>query len=123
MTATSQVALDESDAASKLRGTSRASARLVIRRTAGKAARNTEPFVNKYCGQGLLLRQALQKGKPLMSIRLIDIMTDDALGRLQGRNDDMGVPSAEMIKRAVARGDMDAIPGIVAEAAAMGTGR
>ena len=41
---------------------------------------------------------------------------------MQSRNDDMGVlASAEMIKRAVARGDVDAIPGIVAEAAAMGT--
>ena len=49
-------------------------------------------------------------------------MTDDGLGRLSQRNDDLGVlASAEMINRAVARGDMDAIPDLIEEAAAMGT--
>jgi len=129
MTFTSQVALDESDAASRAEeAEARASARLMIRRTAGKAARKYGAVREQILQdpRNYFSKQSIAKEKEnlgnMSDQELIDIMTDDALGRLQSRNDDMGVlASAEMIKRAVARGDMDAIPGIVAEAAAMGT--
>ncbi|NBW41795.1 hypothetical protein EBR25_12450 [bacterium] len=49
-------------------------------------------------------------------------MTDDALGRLQNRNDDLGVlASAELIRRAAARGDNKAVADLVEQAAKMGT--
>ena len=129
MTFTSQVALDESDAASRAEeAASRASARLVIRRTAGRAARKYGAVREQILQdpRNYFSKQSIAREKEnlanMSDQELIDIMTDDALGRLQSRNDDMGVlASAEMIKRAVARGDVDAIPGIVAEAAAMGT--
>jgi|11_taG_2_1085331.scaffolds.fasta_scaffold00298_7 hypothetical protein len=129
MTFTSQVALDESDAASRAEeAVSRASSKVVMRRFAGNAARKysgvREDILND--PRNYFAKQSIAREKENLSNmsdqELIDIMTDDALGRLQSRNDDMGVlASAEMIKRAVARGDVDAIPGIVAEAAAMGT--
>jgi len=53
---------------------------------------------------------------------LVDIMTDEAIGRLSQRNDDIGVlAGSEMIRRAVARGEVERIPAIIAELAAMGT--
>ncbi|MCW4027764.1 MAG: hypothetical protein NWE76_09825, partial [Candidatus Bathyarchaeota archaeon] len=53
---------------------------------------------------------------------LVEIMSNEGLGRLSQRNDDLGVlASAELINRAVARGDLDAIPAIIEEAAAIGT--
>ncbi len=129
MTFTSQVALNESEVASRAEeAVERASTRLLIRKTAGKAARKYGSVRNQILQdpKNYFSRQSIAKAKDNLEImtdqELVDIMTDDALGRLQNRNDDMGVlASAEMIKRAVARGDMDAIPGIVAEAAAIGT--
>ena len=129
MTFTSQVALNESEVASRAEeAVARASTRVLIRKTAGKAARKYGEVRNQILQdpKNYFSRQSIAKVKDNLEVmtdqELIDIMTDDALGRLQNRNDDMGVlASAEMIKRAVARGDMDAIPGIVAEAAAMGT--
>jgi len=129
MTFTSQVALNESEVASRAEeAVERASTRLIIRKTAGKAARKYGSVRNQILQdpKNYFSRQSIAKVKDNLEVmtdqELVDIMTDDALGRLQNRNDDMGVlASAEMIKRAVARGDMDAIPGIVAEAAAMGT--
>lgn len=53
---------------------------------------------------------------------LVDAMTDEAVGRLSQRNDDMGVlAGSEMISRAVARGETERIPAIIAELASIGT--
>ena len=53
---------------------------------------------------------------------LVQHLTDESIGRLSERNDDIGVlAGSEMIRRAVARGEMDRIPAIVAELAAIGT--
>jgi len=53
---------------------------------------------------------------------LVDVMTDEAVGRLSQRNDDMGVlAGSEMISRAVARGETERIPAIIAELASIGT--
>ena len=129
MTFTSQVALNESEVASRAEeAVARASTRLVVRRYAGRKAKQYTEVRSDILNdpRNYFSRQSIAKAKDKLEImtdqELIDIMTDDALGRLQNRNDDMGVlASAEMIKRAVDRGDMDAIPGIVAEAAAIGT--
>lgn len=53
---------------------------------------------------------------------LVSFMTDDSIGRLSQRNDDIGVlAGAELLNRAIARGETERIPAIVAELAAMGT--
>ena len=53
---------------------------------------------------------------------LIEYLTDESIGRLSQKNDDIGVlAGSELIRRAVARGEMDRIPSIVAELAAVGT--
>lgn len=100
-----------------------------IRRTAGRAA-------NKYTGktrqdilnnpENYITRQGIQDNKDrlktMTEAELIDIMRDDALGRLQNRNDDMGVlATAELIARAEARGDMDAVAALIEEKAKIGT--
>ena len=58
----------------------------------------------------------------LTDVELIDIVTDTQLGKLSQMNDNLSVlAQAEILSRAVARGETGAIPGIVAELAAMGT--
>lgn len=53
---------------------------------------------------------------------LIDIMTDDALGRLQNRNDDLSVMALnELINRAIAKGDWDSVSKYETERAKIGT--
>ena len=53
---------------------------------------------------------------------LIEYLTDESIGRLSQKNDDIGVlAGAELIRRAVARGESEKIPSIVAELAAVGT--
>lgn len=129
MTLTSQVALDESEAASRAEeANARASSRLFVRRTALGQARKYGSMRQKILSDpaNYFSKQSIAKAKDRLNVmsdqELIDIMTNDALGRLQNRNDDMGVlASAELIKRAVARGDMDALPGLISEAASMGT--
>lgn len=53
---------------------------------------------------------------------LVSFMTDESIGRLSQRNDDIGVlAGAELLNRAIMRGETDRIPGLIAELAAMGT--
>lgn len=53
---------------------------------------------------------------------LVSIMTDDGLGRLSNRNDDVGVlAGAEIIRRKIADGDLDAIPPLIEELSKIGT--
>ena len=53
---------------------------------------------------------------------LVSFMTDDSIGRLSQRNDDIGVlAGAELLSRAIARGETDRIPGLIAELASIGT--
>tara|TARA_Y100000289_G_C3931177_1_gene156521 strand:- start:497 stop:9928 length:9432 start_codon:yes stop_codon:yes gene_type:complete len=126
----SQVALNESEVAENMADAqTRASSRIVMRQTAGRSARfyqgeTRRQIVNNpnnyFTPQ--VIKDLKQKLSQKSDSELIDIMTDDGLGRLSQRNDDLGVlASAEMINRAVARGDMDAIPDLIEEAAAMGT--
>jgi hypothetical protein len=126
----SYVALDDSEVASNMEAAQeRASARLKIRQTAGRSARVYTGDTRKKIvsnPNNYFTPQVLKDLKANLSAKtdaeLIDIMTDDGLGRLSQRNDDLGVLAAsEMINRAVARGDVESIPDIIEEAAAMGT--
>ena len=126
----SKVALDNSEVSSNMEDAQRrASSMLKIRQTAGKSARRYGGEVRKQIlanPRNYFTPQVLKELKAELSDKsdseLIDIMSNEGLGRLQDRNDDLGVlASAELINRAVARGDLEAIPGIIEEAAAMGT--
>ena len=130
MTIESKVALDQSEVAANMADAQeRASTRLKLRQTAGKAARKhggktrreiLENPSNYFTPQNIKEKRD-QLGQ-MSDSDLIDMMSNEGLGRLQDRNDDLGVLAAgELISRAVSRGDMDAIPGIIAEAAAIGT--
>ena len=53
---------------------------------------------------------------------LVNLMTDDGLGRLSNRNDDIGVlAGAELVRRKIADGDVDGIPALIEELSKMGT--
>ena len=125
----SQVALNDSEVAQRaeeavLQG--RASDR--IRKTAERGAeiynrqrndilRNPENYISK---------QNIQENKNKLSSMdtsdLVNIMTDDSLGRLSSRNDDMGVLAGlELINRAIASGNADAVPGLIEELSKIGT--
>ena len=130
MPISSQVAMNESEVAANMEeAQERASARLKMRQTAGRSARvytgDTRRQIvdnpNNYFTPQVI--KELKRGLNQKSdAELIDVMTEDGLGRLSQRNDDLGVlAAAEMINRAVARGDMDAVPDLIEEAAAMGT--
>ena len=129
MTIESQVALSESEVAANMEeAQTRASTLLRVRKTAGRMA-------NKYPGvRGEILnnpnnyftRQSLKEVKGDLSEKsdpeLISMMSGQGLGSLQSRNDDLGVlATSELINRAVARGDIDSVPFLVEQAAAMGT--
>ncbi len=125
----SQVALDKSEYAKNLQDNEvRMKASRRLRKTAGRAARtyegvrkaildNPENYISKQN-----LKDARAKLESMSVQELVDIMTNDALGRLQNRNDDLGVLAVnELISRAVADGDLDRIPGLIEEAAKIGT--
>ena len=129
MSIDSKVALNESEVASNMeKAEVMASSLLKIRQTAGKASR-------KYPGQRRAILENPKNYFTPQSIKevkgdlkdkadadLISMMSEEGLGRLQDRNDDMGVlAAAELINRAVSRGDLDSIPDIISEAAAIGT--
>ena len=126
---TSQVALDDSDIAEQAEEAQvRASGRLFLRRTAGRMANRYGEIRADIMSnpENYFSKQSIQKAKDNLEMMsdydLIDIMTDDALGRLQNRNDDMSVlATAELIKRAVGRGDMGSVAGLISEAAKIGT--
>ena len=126
----SQVAMSESEVVNNMEeAQKRASIRLRLRQTAGRASRTYQGETRKTILNNpnnyftpQVLKQLKQQLGNKTDAELIDIMTDDGLGRLSQRNDDLGVlAAAEMINRAVANGDMDAIPDLIEEAAAMGT--
>jgi hypothetical protein len=125
----SAVALDESDAASRAEeAQNRASSRLIMRGAAERMARKYGEIRQDIISnpENYYSKQSIAKSKDRLSImsnqELIDMMTDDALGRLQNRNDDMSVlATAELINRAVAKGDMDAVKAYVEQAGKIGT--
>lgn len=130
MSVDSKVALDNSEVASNMvDAQERASRQLKIRQTAGKAARRYSGSTRKSIIENpnnYFTPQNLKNLKAGLSetsdAELIDLMSNEGLARLQDRNDDLGVlATSELINRAVARGDLDAIPGLIEEAAAMGT--
>jgi hypothetical protein len=125
----SKVALNESEVAANMEeAQTRASSLLKTRKTAGRMAR-------KYPGvRGEILSnpknyftpQSLKELKGELGDKsdadLIAMMSGQGLGNLQSRNDDLGVlATSELINRAVGRGDMDAVPFLVEQAAAVGT--
>lgn len=129
MPITSKVALDESQVAQNMEEAMiRASSNLKMRRTAGRAARRY-PGVRKeiidnpnnyFTPQSI--KELKLKLKDMSTADLVSIMSNDGLGRLQDRNDDLGVlASAELVNRAIASDNIEAIPDIIEEAAAMGT--
>lgn len=129
MPITSQVAMNESEvAANAEEAMMRASGSLTLRGFANKAAKTyvgarKEILANP---ESYYAKQSLNEIKGKLEVMsdqdLIDKMTDDALGRLQNRNDDLGVLAAsELIRRAAARGDDQAIAEYVEQAAKMGT--
>lgn len=130
MPITSKVALSESEVAENMENNQRrASKQVKIRQTAGKSARKYGGEVRKDILENknnYFKPQVLRELKAELSEKsdgeLVEIMSNEGLGRLSQRNDDLGVlASAELINRAVARGDLDAIPAIIEEAAAIGT--
>lgn len=78
---------------------------------------NPENYISKQN-----IKEAKDRIASMTNDELMAIMTDDALGRLSNRNDDMGVLAAsELIQRKVDRGDMEAVPNLIEELAKMGT--
>lgn len=129
MPVTSQVAMSESEVAANAEAAEvRASGALKLRQFADKAAKtyvgarkqildNPESYYSKQS-----LNEIKNRLVNMSDQDLIDKMTDDALGRLQNRNDDLGVLAAsELIRRAAARGDDAAVAEFVEQAAKMGT--
>ena len=129
MPVTSQVAMNESElAANAEAAVTRASGMLRLRQFAGKAAKTYSGAKKEILEnpESYYSKQSLSEIKNRLSNMsdqdLIDKMTDDALGRLQNRNDDLGVLAAsELIRRAAARGDNAAVAEFVEQAAKMGT--
>jgi hypothetical protein len=99
-----------------------------LRQTAGRAAEafpglkgeilaNPENYISRQNLQGIKSRM-----ETMSEADLVSLMRDDALGRLQNRNDDTGaLAGAELINRAVQRGDMEAIPNLIEELSKIGT--
>ena len=129
MDVSSQVALDNSEVAANAEAAirqGRASAR--IRQTAGKAATLYDNVRNEILAnpENYISQQNIKASRDKLSSMatgdLMEIMTDEAVGRLSQRNDDMGVLAGiELINRAVAEGNAEAIPSIIAELSKIGT--
>lgn len=125
----SKVALNESEVAANMEeAQKRASSRLKVRQTAGRQARKYPSVRAEILGnpENYFTPQTLKDIKGDLygktDAELVGIMKGEALGNLQSRNDDLGVlATAELISRAVGRGDMDAVPYLVSQAAQMGT--
>jgi len=129
MSIESKVALNESEVAANMeQAETMASSMLNIRRTAGRAARQypSQRSAIVQNPNNYFTPQSIKDLKGELSEKadsdLVGMMSAEGLGRLQDRNDDLGVLAAgELINRAVSRGDLDAIPNIIEEAAAIGT--
>ena len=129
LTVDSKVALSESEVAANMEEAERrASMMLKIRKTAGRAARQypaqrkeiIDNPANYFTPQSIKDLRGMLTEKS--DQELVSYMSEEGLGRLQNRNDDLGVlAAAELINRAVSRGDLDSIPGIIQEVSAMGT--
>lgn len=79
--------------------------------------RNPENYISKQN-----IKEAKEKLAEMSNDDLVAIMTDDALGRLQNRNDDLGVlAAAELIQRKVDAGDVQGVPALIEELGKMGT--
>ena len=78
---------------------------------------NPEAYITKQN-----LTTAKEKLEILDSADLVTLMTDDALGRLSNRNDDMSVLAGiELINRKVSEGDYESVAAIVDEMGKIGT--
>lgn len=68
------------------------------------------------------LKELKRDIRELSDQELVDIVNDEQLGRISMMNDNMSVlAQAERVARAVARGESDRIPDLIAEIGAMGT--
>ena len=68
------------------------------------------------------LKDLKQDVRDLTDAELINLVSDTQLGALSQQNNNLAVlAQAEILSRAIARGETDAIPGIVAELASIGT--
>jgi hypothetical protein len=126
----SKVAMSESEVAANMEEAQRmASGLLKLRKTAGRGARQYGGDIRRQIldnPNNYFTPQSIKEAKGMLKDKsdqdLVAIMSQEGLSRLQDRNDDLGVLAAgELISRAVSRGDLDAIPSIIAEAAAIGT--
>ena len=131
----SKVALDESEVAENMsdakerasisgyiknknmRQTARKQARNFLNTTREAIIQNPENYISpQNIGK---IKNRLQD---VTDQELVEFLTDESVGRLSQKNDDIGVlAGSEMIRRAVARGETERIPSIVAELAAVGT--
>lgn len=127
--AESKAKLKTSEAAKNIKsGVTRKSASLRLRQTARRQASAYPEIRNDVIQnpENYISRQKLQpikdKLKTMSQEDLVNLMTNDALGRLQNRNDDVGVlAGAELIRRKIAEGDVDAIPSMIEELSKIGT--
>lgn len=129
MTPESQVALSESEVVDNMEAAMRRRSGLLrLRETSKRAASrygeareailsNPESYISPQN-----IKDSKGKLEQKSNADLIEIMTGDGLGRLSQRNDDMGVLAGlELINRAVADGNPEAITGLVDELAKIGT--
>lgn len=129
MPISSQVAMDESEVVSRMEeAQKRASVGLFMRKPARKAAKKYKDVRSEIINnpENYITRQNIKESKleleDMTTQELVDLMTDDALGRLQNRNDDLGVLAAnELIARAISDGNIERIPEIVEEVSKIGT--
>ncbi|MCW4027632.1 MAG: hypothetical protein NWE76_09140 [Candidatus Bathyarchaeota archaeon] len=126
----SKVAMSESEVAANMEEAQRmASGLLKLRKTAGRGARQYGGDIRRQIldnPNNYFTPQSIKEAKGMLKDKsdqdLVAMMSQEGLSRLQDRNDDLGVLAAgELISRAVSRGDLDSIPSIIAEAAAIGT--
>ena len=129
MTPESQVALSESQVVDNMEeAMRRKSIRLRLRETSRRAAARYDDARESILANpgSYISPQNLKDSKDQLEQKsnadLVELLTGDGLGRLSQRNDDMGVLAGlELVNRAVASGNPEAITGIIDELAKIGT--
>ena len=125
----SLVALNESEVVNNMEeAQDRASMMLKLRATAGRGARTYSSVRDQIINNpsNYFTPQKLEEIKDNLTNKsdqdLVEMMSGEGLSNLQNRNDDLGVLAvSELINRAVAAGNMDAIPGLINQASQIGT--
>ena len=101
----------------KMRQTARKQAGTFLNTTREAIISNPENYIKPQS-----IKKIKSELEDMTDQELVNHLTDESVGRLSERNDDVGVlAGAEMLRRAIARGETDRIPAIVAELAAVGT--